>query len=879
MASSAFPVPTTPWHTTLAALGVLLLVGACATESPAGPTSEADTPRGCENGRDDDGDGLVDCADPDCATAPLCVSLGDVSAPDASSDPPPDSPQDPDTFSPDADDIGNVDGSDASDDPEGDATDTSDATDTPDSTDAGDTLPDAVEPDTLPDTPADIVPDVPVDPSDPPTRDCLTRLQHRVAGSPASVTVAGPFNGWSPTATPLTGPGPGGNWEVSLDLPPGEHPYKFVVDGVWDFDGQTEINRNTAPVSFLTQWDGGFENRNVRVGDCQRPRLQTLEARGGTNGVFARIQVERGADGTPIDASSIQVTAARAPVPHTFDANTGLLTVEVDDLPSGKHSLRVTLTDEADRTPEESPHFLPLWVEDTPFVWQDATMYFVFTDRFRNGDAGETTPLNTPIPDVPTIANYQGGDFLGVLDAMREGWFDDLGANLLWLSPLTDNPESGYLASDRIHGFSGFHGYWPVSARRIENRFGDVDASASDRLHELIAESHARGIRVMFDIALNHVHEDHDYVREHPEWFTAPVCNCTTDPGPCNWDTNPLFCWFIDYLPDLNYRNHAIVERVSQDIEWLVTEYDVDSFRIDAAKHMDHVIMQRVALRLQERFEAGGGAQIYLVGETYTGDNGHGLIMQYVNPWELDGQFDFPLLYGILDSFFGNGSFRGLATSRANSERLYGDAYPWMSPFLGNHDIPRAAQRIWDQGRGIDPWADVADPMAAGLNDGTWNIINRMSLGFAFVLTQPGIPLIYYGDEIGLYGGADPDNRRPMRWGAQLNQAHLTLLGRVRAIGQARRDHLALRRGTFRELWVDDDLLIYARTLGGGDTVLVAMNKGAARAQVLPIPPDLGLEGVRLTDVLNSSTPRSVQVTGNNTTVTLNPWEYVILAR
>ena len=199
-----------------------------------------------------------------------------------------------------------------------------------------------------------------------------------------------------------------------------------------------------------------------------------------------------------------------------------------------------------------------------------------------------------------------------------------------------------------------------------------------------------------------------------------------------------------------------------------------------------------------------------------------------------------------------------------------------MSPFLGNHDIPRTAQLIADGGRGIDPWAAVPDPMNNGWNEGTWNIVNRMSMAFAFVLTQPGIPLIYYGDEVGLYGGPDPDNRRFMPSLDSLTDPQSELLVRVQRIGRARRDYDALRRGRFVELWVDDDLFVYARQTTDGQVAIVAMNKGATRTQVVPIPPSLGIAGQTFTDALNPATPRSASIS-TSMTITLNPWEYVIL--
>ncbi len=864
----------------LLGLAAVLAIGAaagCGDEGGETPAAEGASARECEDGRDNDGDGQIDCDDDGCADAPIC----DVPAPDGGGDAGGDVLDSGDTDAGDPD-VGDPDATG----PDADASTDVDATaDAPDgAADAGSDADTASDASTDSDAEADAA-DTRTDASDAGTIDgvraCGAFFAFRPPAGAEAAWVAGAFNGWSPTADALEDIDGDGVWETFIALDPGEYAHKYTWrmpggDVTWEFGGTTEI---PGTVDFYTQWSGGTENRNVIVGDCMLPTLETVTASGGADGVSARVRFVPAADGAPIDVDSITVTANRVPVDATWDADSAEIVIDVEGLDDGKHSLRITAADVEGRAIEDAPHFIPLWVEDEPFEWRDATMYFVFTDRFRNGDFGDDVPQNEPIDGIPAIANYQGGDFLGVIQAIEEGYFDELGVNLLWLSPVTENPDTDFLAADRVNRFSGFHGYWPTSARRIEFRWGDLEGTGEERLKQLIDAAHARGIRVMFDIALNHVHEEHDYVSANPSWFSAPACPCTTDPGPCNWDTNPIYCWFIDYLPDLDYKNHAIVEQVSRDVEWLAREFDVDSFRIDAAKHMDHVIMRRVAMRLQERFTAGGGADFYLVGETYTGGDGHGLIMRYVNPWELDAQFDFPLLYPIRDAFAGGGSFRGLSAARATSESQYGSAYWETSPFLGNHDIPRFAQVVHNSFGWIDPWANVPDPMRGELNDSAWNIINRMSLGFAFVLTQPGIPLIYYGDEIGLYGGGDPDNRRPMHFEPFLSEPNRTLLSRVQAIGQARRDHEALRRGTFRELWVDDTFFVYARDNGGGDVVIVAMNKGAGRAQGMPVPAALGLNGATLRNVLADESPRRITVADNNTTVTLSPWEYAIFVR
>ncbi|MEZ4239220.1 MAG: carbohydrate porin [Myxococcota bacterium] len=480
-------------------------------------------------------------------------------------------------------------------------------------------------------------------------------LRHKPAGNPGTVEVAGEFNGWTPTA--LGPPDAQGYREVDLGaLSPGEYGFRYVYDGSYE---------DVLPINVYTRWDGTTENRDLRVGDCMRPLLQTVTARAEPGGALhAEVQVAVAADASPVDAASVQVTVGDQSVPAQVDAD-GLITVDASGLPPGKHSLRVWAADEAGRRAENEPLFVPLWVEDDPFEWDDALMYFVFTDRFRNGDWG--ADLFPPVPGVANSANYQGGDFLGVLDALNEGYFDDLGVKVLWLSPSYENADGSYLGVNDGRPYSGYHGYWPIDPLGIEERFGDQGADSESRLDELIATAHEHGIRVLFDLVLNHVHQDHAYVSDHPEWF-GPGCVCGS-PG-CGWEEKPVECWFTDYLPDLNYKNDAIKQQVIADTLRLVELHDVDAVRIDAAKHMDHVIMRTLRMRLRDDYEAGGGAPFWLVGETFTGSDGHGLIMDYVSDWELSGQFDFPLFWGIRDTFAHDASFRGLEGSVATGERL-----------------------------------------------------------------------------------------------------------------------------------------------------------------------------------------------------------------
>jgi neopullulanase len=666
-------------------------------------------------------------------------------------------------------------------------------------------------------------------------RDCDVTLRVAPQGSFSTLEVAGEFNDWSPVA--LSGPDADGFHSVNLGpLDPGEYAHKLLFDGSWEGE---------PPVNVYTKWSGGAENRNLRVGDCTLPLLQTVSASGDGDGrIRATVQFASAADESALDPANVQVTLGGVPVTPTVDVEAGTIDIDTSGLVAGKHSVRVWAADEAGRSAENQPLFVPLWVEAEPFEWEDGLMYFAFVDRFRDGDWG-ATGASQPEPGVTTCANYNGGDLKGVIDALDDDYFVQMGVNTIWLSPLYENPDGGFGGSDG-NTYTGYHGYWPIQPLGIEQRFGDVDAAADARLVELIDKAHAKGIRVLFDLVLNHVHEQHDYKAEHPEWF-GEGCVCGA-PG-CGWEDKPVECWFTDYLPDLDYKNHEITERVLDDTLRLVEMYDVDAVRIDAAKHMDHVIMRSLRKRLEDDVQAGGGAEIYTVGETFTQDRG--TIMAYVGDHELHGQFDFPLYYAIRSAFAHGGSFRDLEGTVAANEAAWGDGL--MSPFLGNHDIPRFATDV--TGQSGDCWSgSTVDPMASGGTSVTeWDVINKLTLGFAFTLTQPGVPLIYYGDEIGLHGGGDPDNRRPMSFEPYLSANQTTLRDRVRAIGLARAQSTALRRGERRQLWVDDDLLIYALDNGGGDVAIVALNKsGSTRTESVDVSA-LGVSGGSFQDALDSA--------------------------
>jgi neopullulanase len=632
---------------------------------------------------------------------------------------------------------------------------------------------------------------------------CETVLQFAPenAQSTEAITVLGEWNGFNPEPMERK---ESGVWVFKRTLEPRDYGYRFAIGKAAAF---------TDPSNAFRRWAGNVEHSRLRVPDCTLPQLDLLTfVRTGASAGSLEIEAKRGTKGVALLAPV--VTLDGAPMASTWDAATGKLTVTNKDLGTGKHRLTVTLADAAGKQAERI--YLPFWLEPTPFEWNDALLYFVFTDRFRNGDLAN----DAPAPNVDPQANYQGGDFRGVIQAIEDGYFDKLGVRALWLSPVDANPDAAFPGSFG-KTYTGYHGYWPSKAREVQFRFGNLF-----ELQELTATAHKHGMRVITDLVLNHTHQDHPYFRDHKAdgWYNTGG-SCVCGENNCSFDARPLDCWFTNYLPDYNWRSPAQNEQLVQDALFWLENADLDGFRLDAVKHLEHVGGRNIAGTLNE-IAFLSGTDFYLVGETFTGAGaaGRAQIAEYIGPNELDGQFDFPLYWPMLDAFAKGGSLKALdAAVLPNDSPQSGRL---NSPFLGNHDVARFITTAAGQ---LD-----ADPLAQAWNNRPPDQVTsdlafaRAKWAFTFLLTQPGVPLIYYGDEIGLPGSGDPDNRRLMKFGAALSAREASLLDVVQKLGLARKASKALRHGVRSTLVVEDELYVFQRD-ADGDGAIVVINRGAAR--------------------------------------------------
>jgi len=459
----------------------------------------------------------------------------------------------------------------------------------------------------------------------------------------------------------------------------------------------------------------------------------------------------------------------------------------------------------------------------TRFDMHSMILYNAFVDRFNDADPENNRPLNRT--DVLPPADYHGGDIKGVTQKIRDGYFNQLGVNTIWVSPLVKNPEGafGYWPEPESK-FSGYHGYWPISFTLIDDRYG-----TEDDLHELVSVAHEYNMNVLLDIVANHVHEEHPVYREHPEWATElhlPDGSLNTE----RWDEYRLTTWFDVFLPTLDLAKPEVYEMLSDSAVYWINKYDLDGFRHDATKHIPLVFWRTLTKKLKEQ-TIKGGRQYYQIGETYGGPE---LISSYLGSGMLDAQFDFNVYDDALAVFIRpEESFGRLDASLKESLQYYG-AHNLMGNITGNQDRGRftsyaGGDLLFDEDAKVAGWT-----REIGIGDEKGYKTTEML--FAFIMTIPGLPVIYYGDEIGMPGGNDPDSRRMMRFN-DLNDNEIKVRETVKKLTELRNSEMALIYGDFESLMVKDNAYVYCRTYFD-DIVIVAMNKSGSPEKIIFALPD-----------------------------------------
>lgn len=454
----------------------------------------------------------------------------------------------------------------------------------------------------------------------------------------------------------------------------------------------------------------------------------------------------------------------------------------------------------------------------------DDVIYLLMPDRFANGDLTNDEPAESPgSHDRANPRAYHGGDLRGILQHLP--YLKDLGVTTLWLTPILKNGAT-----------EDYHGYGAVDLYAVDPHLG----SLAD-YQELIAAAHKQHMKVLHDVVPNHVGPRHPWVKDPPtpDWFhgssgqhmssSMPIKRDFYGQQPAKKATNDLFealvdphtpeefrknlteGWFFNILPDLNTENPLVAEYLIQNSIWWAEVTGLDGYRIDTFPYVGRAFWSQWHQETRKSYP-----RLSTIGEVFHPDpTVTSFFVGGRKGWDgIDTQlttvFDFPSYFAMRDVLL-DGAQAGRLTNVLRQDSLY--PHPeYLVPFFGNHDTLRFAS-------------------APGAT------LTKEELAFALTLTLRGIPEIYYGDEIGMAGGEDPDNRRdfPGGWaedpknafspeGRTANQEKL--FEYVQGLLRLRREHDSLRVGKLWHLASDDTSYIFLRE-SEEEKVVVAFHIGA----------------------------------------------------
>ncbi len=453
---------------------------------------------------------------------------------------------------------------------------------------------------------------------------------------------------------------------------------------------------------------------------------------------------------------------------------------------------------------------LPPWAGPgaDPRVWRPRVIYLLIPDRFANGDPHNDDLGPPDCVDAASSSLFHGGDVAGLHAHLS--YLEELGVGTVWVTPL-------HKQVPRRNGNCGYHGYWAdltVPAEPIEDVLEQRLGTPAE-LDALLADFAAADLRVLLDVVVNHPGRNARIVTQKPGWFhAAQGCELLGPPE--------IYCP-LNGLPDFALEHAEVADHVTATtVAWL-ERYAFDGVRVDTAKHVP------LDYFAQHWMPSARAARPYpfVVGEVFT----DGAMAQFKRFFDagFDSVFHFPLRRALVNAVAKGGSLDEVASVVQDTVTALGLQRALMiSTFLDNHDVPRFMQE------------------AGQLADG--ERVRRYRLALAALFTLPGIPQLYYGDELGMLG-ASPDNRRDMpAWAwqpATRAGARADYLGDpgetfalVRRLIALRSAHAALFEGYYREVWRPNggkNLYAFYRA-ATHDRVLVVLWGGGAASGAITMP-------------------------------------------
>lgn len=531
------------------------------------------------------------------------------------------------------------------------------------------------------------------------------------------VDLAGSFNNWNGNADRFSDENSDGIYELSKNLIIGEAvEFKARINGAWN--GREEFPNGGPNRSYTVA-------ANDTVSFWYNDQLPDTVLQ-----VFITVS---GVNNLPGQAVQFFDQSKGNPTSWSWEFPGGNPQISTEQNPivtypsEGSYDVSLTITNVQGETVSKTfQSLISVGLRDT-YWWNDAVFYEIFVRSFYDHDGDGK------------------GDFNGLiekLDYLNDGnpaTHSDLGVTGIWLMPIQQSPS--------------YHGYDVTDYRTIESDYG-----TNEDFKKFIEEAHKRGISVIIDYVMNHSSS------EHP-WFVASKSTSSDQRNWYRWNPTPLnssgpwgqqvwhnnngayyYGLFWGGMPDLNYETPAVKMEMFDISTFWLQEMNVDGFRLDAVKYIYETNSQLEDT--EETFQfwkdfrnhyKSINPDAFAVGEAWTSTN---KVKKYVENGGLDYCFEFDLASAIL-----NGVSNGNPTVISSQAETVMGAYPYLQfgTFLTNHDIDRVMNQMGQ---------DEA----------------KMKLASQLLLTLPGIPYLYYGEEIGMLGTKpDEDIRRPMQWDNSTN--------------------------------------------------------------------------------------------------------------
>jgi glycosidase len=441
-------------------------------------------------------------------------------------------------------------------------------------------------------------------------------------------------------------------------------------------------------------------------------------------------------------------------------------------------------------------------------------IYLIMPDRFADGDPSNDRPAgSTGKYDRADPHAYHGGDLRGIREHLD--YLHDLGVNTLWLTPVWKNTDSDY------------HGYHCVDLYALDEHMGTME-----EYQALVTDAHKLGMKVLIDYVANHTGPKHPWAIDPPApaWFHGTTAHHLApsydfkglvDPhaSPREY-RNTLEGWFADKLPDLNPDDPELGLYLAQNAMWWTEIAELDGFRLDTFPYSSRQFWSGWNTRLRETYP-----HLDDIGEVADPDSSIAAFFEGGRK-QFDGidtglstVFDFPLRDALRDVII-----KGETMQKIVDVLRHDEFYPHpetLVTFIGNHD----------------------DKRFLGEKDSS---LAKLKAAFSLLLTLRGIPQIYYGDEIAMSGGDDPDNRRDFPGGFPGDASNaFTAQGRtpeqqdvfahVHALLELRHSHPALRLGTQWHIGWDKSYYAFLRESPEEKLLVVYNNASESRSLEIPL--------------------------------------------